>query len=454
MSTLTFITLLVAAYGAFGPGDYGKALALGGATSAGVALTAGGLGVPTFYAVAVGTAVALVVRLFGNGPAGRAVRLHLPPGATLLLALLVWSTFVTCVAPLLFNGLPVLAATGVPRQLIAGTLISSNIAQLGYLALGVCVVIYIARSPTSGPTLIGLSAGLTTLLSLWRYLHQEVGVPFPLGVFDNSPTLAFIETAPGGVQRFRGILSEPSALAGSSLVTLSYMLPRAVEIRGWRRVGTLFVAAAAAYLGVISTSTTFVIAGLAMTAIAALTFGLGFLRRRASLSVVVGMVLCASVIAAAWILPSVIHFVQSTVNNKVSSPSYNQRSGADSDAYGIFLDTYGFGVGLGSSRASSFLADLLSTTGIIGTLLFGAAVLSLMRRTSGILACRPVFWTLATLLVSKLVAGPGLSDSSGILWISLGLLSQAALRSKMQGVSSLSNTNQPVPPGGRRFLDP
>ncbi len=426
MTTLTLITLLVIAYGAFGSQGYGRALALGGATSAGAALAVGGIAVPTFYAVALGTAVALAFRLFGKGPAGPAVRLHLPPGATLLLAFLAWSTFVTFVSPLLFDGLPVLAPTGVPRKLIAGTLTSSNIAQIGYLALGVCVVVFIARSPTARPQLIGLAAGLTTLLSLWRYLHQEVGAPFPEGVFDNSPTLAFIETAPGGAERFRGILSEPSSLAGSSLVTISYMLPRAFETRGWHRAGTLFVAATAAYLGVISTSTTFVVAGVATATIATLTFTIGFLRRRASLSAIVGLVICASVIAAVWILPGVVHFVQTTVNEKVLSPSYNERSGADSTAYGIFLDTYGFGVGLGSSRASSFLADLLSITGIIGTLLFASTVLLLIHRSSAMRTCRPVFWALMTLLVAKLVAGPGLSDSSGILWMSLGLLSRAA----------------------------
>ncbi len=450
MTTLTLVTLLVIAYGALGSGGYGRALALGGATAAGVAVSVGGIGVPTFYAVALGTAVALAVRLFGNGPAGPAGRLHLPPGATLLLAFLAWSTFVTFVSPLLFNGLPVLASGGGPRKLIAGTLTSSNIAQIGYLTLGLCVIVFIARSPSARPGLIGLAAGLTTLLSLWRYLHQEVGVPLTQGIFDNAPTLAFIETAPGGVARFRGILSEPSALAGTSLVTISYMFPRSFEVRGWHRAGTLFVASTALYLGVISTSTTFVVAGVTVVAIAALTFTFGFVRRRASLRAVVSVVVCVCAVAAIWVLPGVIHFIQTTVNDKVSSPSYSQRSGADSVSYGIFLDSYGFGVGLGSSRASSFLADLLSTTGIIGTLLFASAVMLLIRRSSAMRTCRPVFWALVTILVAKVIAGPDLSDTSGILWMSLGLLSQAALRADA-GKAALgpSTTAAVIPPAGR-----
>ena len=64
--------------------------------------------------------------------------------------------------------------------------------------------------------------------------------------------------------------------------------------------------------------------------------------------------------------------------------------------------------------------------------------------------CRPVFWTLVTLLVAKLFAGPDLSDSSGILWLSLGLLSQAAQRADAQkAVFSAPSLAEFVPPAGR-----
>ncbi len=425
MTILTLITLLVIAYGALGSHGYGRALALGGATAAGVAVSVSGIGVPTFYAVAMGTVVALGFHMLGKGPAPAFSRQSLPPGSTLLLLFLAWSTLVTLLAPELFNGLNVLGPTG-PKHLIAAAFTSSNIAQVGYLVLGVCVVIFLARSPSVGPELIGLVVGATTLLSLWRYFHQISGVPFPNGLFDNSPTLAFIETAPGGLHRFRGILSEPAGLAGSSLVTLAYMLPRSFQVHGWRRAGVLFVVGSALYLGVISTSATFVVAGVAVVVVAALTFALGFLMRRTSLSALVSVVACALVIAGLWLLPIVAQFVQSTVNDKVLSPSYSQRSGADAVSYNIFLDTFGFGVGLGSNRSSSFLPGLLSTTGLIGTLLFSAAIVAVIHRSGSIRKYRPVIWALVTLLVAKVVAGPDLSDSSGVLWISLGLLSHAA----------------------------
>ena len=237
---------------------------------------------------------------------------------------------------------------------------------------------------------------------------------------DNSPAFAYIETAPDDAERFRGIASEPAGLASSCLVTIAYMLPRSLQIHGWRRVGSLLIAAVATYLGVISTSATFVVAGVAIALIAGLAYGAGFLLRRTHISVIASVVGCALVIAAIWILPLVADFVETTVNEKVSSTSYTYRSSDNATSLGIFLDTFGFGVGLGANRASSFVPSLLSTTGVIGTLLFAAAVITLIRRSMPVREYRPVVWALVGLLVGKVIAGPDLSDTTGVLWISLG----------------------------------
>ena len=51
------------------------------------------------------------------------------------------------------------------------------------------------------------------LRGLYNDLYLQIGLPFPEGVFDNSPSFAYIETAPNNVERFRGISSEPAGLA-------------------------------------------------------------------------------------------------------------------------------------------------------------------------------------------------------------------------------------------------
>ena len=429
MTTLTLSTVVVILYGILGRGGYGRALSLGGATGAGAAFVAGGTAVPTFYAVALGTAVALFVQLLpGRGPKPAEIR-RLPPAVPLLLLFFAWSALVTAVAPVLFDRFPVsLPVQGTtPNELHAGVFTSSNLAQTLYLALGICVVVFLARTRMAGPELIGLAAGLTTLLSAWRYLHQNGGLPYPEGVFDNAPFYAYIETAPGGIQRFRGILSEPSALAASSLITTTYMVSRAAHVEGRRRWGAVLVAAIAVFLGIISTSTTFIVASVVVAGIAALTFSAGFLLRRRSVTAVASVVACTAVVVAMWVIPIVTTFVTTAVNSKVSSASFDERSGADTSSYGLFFDTFGTGVGLGANRASSLLAGLLSTTGLIGTLLFVIAVATLLVRSAPVLEYRPVAWALVTSLVLRAIAGPDLSDSSGILWMSLGLLSRAAM---------------------------
>ncbi len=430
MSILTFITAAVVVYGLLGRHGYGRALALGGSTAAGSAIAVGGTAVPTFYAVAIGAAVALGIKLLGDGRAPAHPQEQLPPGTSMLLLFLVWSSVVTLVAPLLFDGLVTVTPGSTP--LVAGVVTASNVAQIGYLGLGFFVVVYLARSTKAGPELIGLSVGAGIVLSAWRYLNQLVSLPFPEGVFDNSPSFAYIETAAGGIARFRGIFSEPSSLAGACLIAIAYMLPRAALVRGWRRVGALVVAGVAIYLGVVSTSATFVVAGLVTALIAAVASIVGFLSRRTSLSRLLSLIGCAAVIVAIWALPTIFAFVGQTVNDKVSSSSYTERSSANGDALNIFLDTYGFGVGLGSARASSFLPTLLCATGAIGALLLVASVTTLIYRSSGLREYRPVLWALVSLLVIKIAAGPDLSDSTGIFWMSLGLLSRGILQARRQ----------------------
>jgi hypothetical protein len=162
------------------------------------------------------------------------------------------------------------------------------------------------------------------------------------------------------------------------------------------------------------------------------------------------------VIVALWILPIVADYTESVVNEKVGSASFDERSDANAVSYEIFLDTYGVGVGLGASRSSSFFAGLLSTTGIVGTLLLAAVVVTLIRRSAPIVEYRPVVWALVTLLVLKIVAGPDLSDTSGVFWMSLGLLSRAVLlaEARRSGTESTDSVTSAVLPAADRRSDP
>jgi hypothetical protein len=443
MDTMTLITVAVVVFGVVNAKGYGRALALAGATPIAAAVVVGGVAVPTFYAVAIGAGIGLVLRLLVRSRSGLPRDGGPPPGLTPLGLLLAWAVFITLMAPVLFDGLSVLG-TGAGGQLTGGVLSESNVAQIVYLFLSVCVVAFLAGARWAGVEIVGTAAGLATLLSFWSYLHATFGLPYPEGVFDNSPTFVFIETEVGGAPRVRGIFSEPAGLAASSLVTIAYMTSRAARVTGWRRAGAVCVAGIAAYLGWVSTSATFVVAGVALAATAVLVGLVRLVRGRRRLSLVHVVLGCLASVAALWLLPLLTGVVEDVISEKVGTSSYESRSSADARSFDLVLETYGLGVGLGANRPSSFLAGLLSTIGLVGAALLAVAVWTIVRRAFVIEHVRPAVWALVALLLSKAVSGPDLADPSGILWISLGVLSHHAMNLRRGTVPGALGTPTPL----------
>lgn len=69
--------------------------------------------------------------------------------------------------------------------------------------------------------------------------------------------------------------------------------------------------------------------------------------------------------------------------NKMSTDSGVERSAWNSQAIQAFFDTYGFGVGNGSLRASSFPIAVLGSLGFIGTALFASFFVTLFSQNTG-----------------------------------------------------------------------
>jgi hypothetical protein len=75
----------------------------------------------------------------------------------------------------------------------------------------------------------------------------------------------------------------------------------------------------------------------------------------------------------------VVQLFESMVLNKATSASAEARFHWNAQSMQAFYDTFGLGVGLGSSRASSWLVAVLSQLGIPGTLLMASLVGVLLR---------------------------------------------------------------------------
>lgn len=177
-------------------------------------------------------------------------------------------------------------------------------------------------------------------------------------------------------------------------------------------------------MGIDSTSATFVVAGALVLSLAIVSFVVPWVFSRVALSVVGTLFLIAMIGFSLWVLPQIGEYVGRTVDDKVGSSSFDARGESDARAYSNFLDSGGLGTGLGSSRGSAFLPNLLSTTGLLGTVLFGGIVVGLLIGARRLPHYRPVVWTLVAVLVVKSISGPDLSDPSGVLWICLGLLAR------------------------------
>lgn len=429
MTILTVTSLVLVLLGGGTRLGWPRALALAGATPAGAALVVGaGIAVPTFDFVALFAIGSFLLRALR--PRDRfAPSLPAVPGLQALVLFGLWGAAVTLIAPVLFEGL---AVTGPDVGAIhflnsAVQPATSNIAQLVYLAIAIAAIALVARDRSTAIDAVGLVLIASTLLSFWALLGRDLGVPFPTGVFDNSPAFRFIDSAPGGVPRFRGIFPEPAALATVSLAAIAFLAAYLPRSRGWHRVGAAVVLGCAAWNAAVSTATTLIISGLVLALLAVGFFVFRFVL--SSMRVSPGLILVVCVVGSLLVLalPSIANSFATTVGEKVESTSYDQRSFADNFSYGLVLQTFGLGVGLGSNRPSSFLAGLLSTTGVVGTVLFVVAVASVLTRAAPIRAVRPVMWAFVSLLISKIISAPDLGDPTGLTWLSLGVLGHAVL---------------------------
>jgi len=92
-----------------------------------------------------------------------------------------------------------------------------------------------------------------------------------------------------------------------------------------------------------------------------------------------------------------VELLDTIIVNKLSSKSGIERSFWNKTAWDAFLGSLGLGIGLGSTRASSFFLILLSNVGLLGTILYFSAVYNAVKikkkdisseAKTAILACR------------------------------------------------------------------
>jgi hypothetical protein len=411
--------LLIAVGLLFRPGLLPWCLSAGVPFAGSAGIIIAGQNVQVFYLVAITMLGAAVARVRMRSVLG--TDLTALPGARPLSAFLVWTLLVTATAPFIFAGIHVLnPRDGIDDGIADPATLTyqiSNFAQSGYLLLGAALVVLLGttRSLSSWIPASGMAIG--TVLSSVRYLMAE---NLATQLFDSSPNVAIS----GETERLRGIFPEPSAFGGFEVTAAVFFVMAASRTQGWRRYACLGLGLWALVNAVLSGSGTALMGGLLILAVIAAQAVYRALAgvSRISIPALVAWVLALPLLVVVG--PSLYAGANGLVGNKVDSSSYANRSAADLFSIDLTRQTYGLGVGVGANRPSSFVAMLLSNTGVLGTLLFTAALVLILWNALRSHSYQPTAWALVALMCSKVVAGPDLSDP--LMWFLLAICAHGA----------------------------
>jgi hypothetical protein len=316
-----------------------------------------------------------------------------------------------------------------------------NYTQTFYLILNLCLIYAMAHNGWrqkamdlpriwDGAMICGLV--FAVLICLWQFASLYGALPFPSDFFYSNAGYSRADSqSMVGLFRINGPFEEPSTLGYTFTGYLLYAWGR----YGERPTGTtVAMIAASIFCMLVSTSTTAFLGLFLFFCVAAfdvLTGRTRLLPRKSEITsgfiiamVVIGAAMASFLVAVAANWAAIDIILHNTLFNKTGSTSFQQRSFADYLALQIFVKTHGIGIGLGSHKANSLLLTLLSNTGLVGVLLFGAFGWALLgwkpRRLAQnkTLSVRPFRLGLAGLLAIHLFSNPNLSALT--LWLSMG----------------------------------
>lgn len=344
--------------------------------------------------------------------------------------------------------------------------VSGNISQTGYFVLGGMIFVALSASLLRDNALEQVRRGFF----LWCALHTGFGLLDLMGKLAGAgDVLAFLrtasyamltETTQAGFARIAGAQSEASAFASMSLAALAFAFTY------WRRTGSrlaLALTLTLLALLVLSTSSTAYV-GLTLLGIPVVfsicrslsmrrlhrqeifLLALGF----ASLFVALGLAVHSD-----KFFDPLVRLVNEAVFEKAGSASGQERGYWNYISLKSFADTLGLGVGIGSSRASSWLVAVVSQLGAVGCVMLALLVLDIARRpkfldtaldvrdaatVDSVRAC-----ALAGVVSSSLISGT--ADPGMIFFISLAVVTSSSIRIFLNGPS-------PAEPAPIRFGAP
>lgn len=404
-------------------------------------LIVAGNGLPLFYlcmaAVALLAAPHGLLALSRLGRNPRLRRERLAPDI-IGMALVAWAAVITIAGPRIFAGMRVFAPDlGVDAQVSAMAVLApslGNLAQLGYLGMGVLLLLVAGRVFPVGIRMLGTALWVAVVLAAVRIVAEPV---WPHALLQNMPGVTYATA-----ERLSGTFYEPSVLGLYLTAAAGYFGARLV--RSTTAAGRIAAGAALLLVALdfFRNASGTALLGLAILVGLAGIVGLVRVLRAGRLRVrplaVVGVVAAFGV--ALGQLPLIAQLTVGSAADKVGSASFAARTAADSRAAQILVESGGLGIGLGSNRPSSLAMLIASCLGVIGLALFAALVVLALRR--GLRReLEPLAWGLGGVLVAAIIAVPDLSTPA--IWVGLaGCLCSAIPDRDAAGPTA---TSTPVP---------
>jgi len=311
------------------------------------------------------------------------------PSAAVLCMLMVYAAVGALLLPRLFAG-QTTAFTKPPGSLLiietSLAPVSGNITQTGYLllngltALALCILLLGAPRWNEVKYGFVLLAVLTAGFGLLDLAGKLAGAGDILALIRTANYALLTESNEGSFHRIVGAFPEPSSFATTALACLAFTYAY------WRRTGDRLMLGlwlTLAVLLTLSTSST-AYAGLTILALAAAaglarSVAKNRVRRRELFVVALFAVLLVLALAIALyregFFDPFLNLLDTMVLDKSSSDSGRERSYWNQKSLQAFRDTYGLGIGVGSSRASGWPVAVLSQLGVIGALLMAQLTL-------------------------------------------------------------------------------
>lgn len=258
--------------------------------------------------------------------------------------------------------------------------VSGNVTQTAYFVLGGLIFVALCVLLTRRERFEDVCRGFLML----SIVHAAGGlIDFAGKMAGMGDVLAPLRTASyemltnveqAGFARIVGLCSEASTFGSISLACLAFTYIY------WRETGSrpvFLLSMVLLFLVVASTSTTAYVGFLLLCIPVAFSTARSFLANRTraedvlivGLFLVIATALMAIVIYSHQISASFGHLIDQTIIDKTASESGRERAYWNYKSLQAFADTYGLGVGMGSSRASSWPIAVISQLGMVGAVI-------------------------------------------------------------------------------------